>query len=175
MTTKKILYASWFAFIAVTVVVVVVTWVVVLTSMQRRNRLELMRVTEAAKITSQAEWIAWHHADIAKERENFVVVRTLVLLYEKRQLLSEAEQLLDKSPNTVYAGQILHSIGVDTPEDYFSWAEKEMNRLTSDYQEIGVDGVVFPGREIHESDGFREFVKMSIICPSSERLVFVFQ
>ena len=86
-------------------------------------------------------------------------------------MLDEASQLVELEPNSLYAGQVLHSIGVDTAEEYFLFAEEVMDNLTAGYEELGVPGVIFPGREIHKSDAFKKFIEMSILQPSSERLI----
>ena len=171
MNTRKLLYASWLVSIVAVALAVVVTWTVVRVSLKRQHSMELKKVTEAKKLTSQAYWIAWHNCDIPKENEDLVTVRTLILLFEKRQLLDEASQLVELEPNSLYAGQVLHSIGVDTAEEYFLFAEEVMDNMTSSYEKLGVPGVIFPGREIHESDDFNQFIEMSILQPASERLI----
>lgn len=170
---KRILYASWAVSVVLPVLAVIVTWVVVHTSLQQRHRLELTKVTEAAKITSQAYWHAWHNSALSEEANSFCTIRALILLYEQRQLLDEAKQLVEKEPNDLYAGQLLHSIGVDTAEDYFLWAKNKIDSEASKFQELEVDGYIFPGIEVHNSDGFKQFITGAILCPSNERLVLI--
>ena len=99
----------------------------------------------------------------------------MILLFKEKENFDLAESAVELYPPELFAAELLQSIGVKKTEDYFKWANDEFDSKLYSMPEFGMNEYVMPGREIHDSQGFHDFVRQATKHIGETRLVIPFK